>query len=244
MRLFVIIACLAIAVIVTLILLVWGGPSHRSESVPPIPSTPEETSTARPVHPMRQSPPNVNPELSGDTHDKTDEDATEQTIKTFGQEFEQKWYNDRERLGIDQHREMEKLWFAGRRPRGDPQAIARLEKLLIDYPDTNRAGCAAYELGHHYLRNHQLDDQERRRRAETYWRLVDERYPDTLCEYNAPANALSKLSLVTWIYRYTDQALARRLLEELKTKHAGETDHLGQPIDVLAEHMLEVMDEK
>ena len=244
MRLFVIVACLAIALVATLVLLVWEGPSRKSESVIPTTSAPEKIPKTPPAHPIRRLQPNVNPDLTDDTQAQTEENANEETIKKLGEEFEQKWYKDRERLGIDRHREMEKLWFEGRRPRGDPKAIARLEKLLVDYPDTNRAGCAAYELGHHYLRNRQINDQERRRQAETYWRMVDERYPDTICEYNSPANGLSKLSLVTWIYRDTDPALARRLLDELITKHAGETDHLGQPIDLLAKHMLEVMDEK
>ncbi len=124
-------------------------------------------------------------------------------------------------LGPERHREMEQLWLEGRRPRGDPQAIARLEKLLVDFPDTNRAGCAAYELGHHYLRNRQLNEQERRSQAEYYWRMIDERYRDTLCEYNAPADAMAKYSLVNWIYRSTDQALARRLLKRVDNPTPG-----------------------
>ncbi len=241
MRLFVIVACLAIAVIVTLALLVWQGPSRKLESAAPATSAPEENPEARPI---RRPSTNVNPESTGDAQDQAGENPNEKNIEKFGQEFEQKWYKDRELLGPERHREMEQLWLEGRRPRGDPQAIERLEKLLVDYPDTNRAGCAAYELGYHYLRNRQLDEQEGRSRAEYYWRMIDDRYRDTLCEYNEPADAMAKYSLVSWIYRYTDQALARRSLNELITQNQGETDHLGQPIDLLAKHMLEIMDEK
>jgi hypothetical protein len=134
---------------------------------------------------------------------------------------------------------MEQLWFQGRRPRGDPEAIEKLEKILKEYPDTNRAGCAAFELGHHYIRNRSLNLADRRKKAEEYWHLVDERYRDNLCEYNSHPAALSKLAMATWVYRYTDPAAARRLLEEVINKHTGETDHLGQPLEETASRLLE-----
>ena len=169
-------------------------------------------------------------------------EPTDKQVLELGKEFHDKWYSDRERLGPDRHRQMEKLWFEGRRPRGSPDAIAKLEKILEEFPDTNRAGCAAYELGQHYIRNRSLALDKRRKMAEHYWLLVDQRYRDSLCEYNAPAGGMSKLALVNCIYRYTDPAMARRLLEEIIEKHKGETDHLGQPLELVARRMLEQLD--
>ncbi len=170
---------------------------------------------------------------------KEDKPVDENTVQSFGQEFEHKWYEDRRRLGKDRHKEMEKLWFKGRRPRGDPKAMANLEKLLEEFPDTNRAGCAAFELGHHYMRSRSLPLEERRKKAEKYWTMVEERYPDTLCEYNAPAMGLSMLALANWVYKDKDPGMARRLLEELIEKHKGETDHLGRPLEKSAKRLLE-----
>jgi len=164
---------------------------------------------------------------------------TEDTVQKFGQEFEQRWRQDRERLGAERHKEMERLWFEGRRPRGDPAAIEKLEKLLQEFPDTNRAGCAAMELGHHYMRDRELSLQQRREKAAEYWNMVEQRYSDVLCEYNAPAAGMSKLALATWVYRTTDPAMARRLLEEVVEKHQGETDHLGRPLAATAKRILE-----
>jgi hypothetical protein len=160
----------------------------------------------------------------------------------LGKPFHDKWYADRSLLGPAQHKNMEKLWLEGRRPRGDPNSISRLEQLINAYPNTNRAGCAAFELGHHYLKNKSLDPGTRRQKARTYWHMVDERYRDSVCEYNAPAAGLSKLALANWIYRHTDPGMARRLLEELIRDHQGETDHLGKPLAQSAQKILELID--
>ncbi len=165
--------------------------------------------------------------------------VTEDTIQKFGQEFEALWRKDRERLGPERHKEMERLWFEGRRPRGDPASIAKLEKILDEFPDTNRAGCAAMELGHHYMRSRSLPMDQRRKKAAEYWHRVEQRYGDVLCEYNAPAAGMSKLALATWIYRSTDPGMARRLLQEVIDKHQGETDHLGRPLAATAKRILE-----
>ncbi len=170
---------------------------------------------------------------------KTDKPVNEDTVQSFGQEFERKWYEDRRRLGKDRHKRMEELWFKGRRPRGDPKAMANLEKLLKEFPDTNRAGCAALELGHHYMRSRSLPLAERRKKAEEYWTMVEDRYSDTLCEYNAPAKGLSMLALANWVYKDNDPGMARRLLEEIIEKHKGETDHLGRPLEMSARRILE-----
>lgn len=44
--------------------------------------------------------------------------------------------------------------------------------------------------------------------------------------------------LATWVYRHSDPAMARRLLEELVREHQGETDHLGRPLAVSAKRVL------
>lgn len=161
------------------------------------------------------------------------------TIQKFGQEFEQNWRKDRDRLGAEKHKEMEQLWFEGRRPRGDPASIEKLEQILERYPETNRAGCAAMELGHHYMRSRDLPMEERRKKASDSWHRVENRYSEVLCEYNAPAAGMSKLALATWVYRSTDPAQARRLLQEVLDEHQGETDHLGRPLGATAKRILE-----
>jgi hypothetical protein len=136
---------------------------------------------------------------------------------------------------------MEELWWQGRRPRGDEESIEKLEELLEKFPYTNRAGCAAWELGHHFLNDRKLPLEKRRRKARQYFHMVEERYSDSLCEYNAGAAGLSKMALATRIYRYTNPAMARRLLEDVMQKHKGETDHLGKPLEELASKMLKII---
>lgn len=239
MRLLLVLAGLAVLVVGFLMALVLMD--QEDEPISPevvAPSQPDRTS--RPGKPPRKSKQNrsIKRPEPVKAPDMDEEEVNEKTVMKFGQEFEKKWHADKERLGVDRHKAMEKLWFRGRRPRGAEESIKALETILKEYPDTNRAGCAALELGHHYLKSKSLDSRERLKKAEQYWRMVGERYSGALCEYNANPLARSKLALATWIYRGEDPAQARRLLEEIIEKHKGETDHLGQPLEVTAKRLL------
>jgi hypothetical protein len=242
MRVLLYIGGLAVVVVGVLIALVLTGGEDEEVSAPAVSAPPADTQPAkrryRPSDGTRRA---MAKALSQDREKEIEEagELNEKNIMHFGGEFEKKWHEDKEKLGRDRHKEMERLWFQGRRPRGNPESIEKLEKIIEEYPDTNRAACAAFELGHHYIRNRSTTLDQRRKQAEKYWRMVDERYSDSLCEYNAHPAALSKLARAAWVYRYTDPAQARRLLEEVVEKHAGETDHLGQPLENTANRLLD-----
>lgn len=166
-------------------------------------------------------------------------DPSEEPTLKFGVEFEKKWAQDRSRLGNEQHQEMERLWREAKAHRGAQESIEKLEKILSEYPHTNRAGCAALELGHQYRQSPKLDRSARMEKAARYWHMAEEQYRDSLCEYNAPAAGLSKLALATWVYQTSDPQRARLLLLELIEKHQGETNHLGQPLSEVAQKLLQ-----
>jgi len=245
MRALVIVGCLGVLLVAGLIAFMLTGDDPGPKYTPPPPVVNEKPN--KPVKPVRRYPqqaPSSN-KMTDEAREKRmtamDEEVDGKAVMQFGKEFHDKWYKDREQLGEERHKEMEKLWFAGRRPRGKAESIEQLEKLLEEYPDTNRAGCAAFELGHHYMRDRNLDLKQRRAKAEKYWHLTEERYSDSLCEYNAQPAAMSKMAMATWVYRSTDPARAKRLLQEVIEKHKGQTDHLGQPLEVTAKRMLELI---
>jgi hypothetical protein len=234
-------ALLAVGVLIGLVLMDAPPPPETPPPDLPVAAPDPEPSPLPPIRPAPTRPRRATGGKvgrSGSAGADADQPLDAEAVQRFGQAFEKKWLADRERLGAERHREMERLWFEGRRPRGDPEAVAKLERLLEEFPDTNRAGCAAMELGHHAIRSRTLDLEARRERAQRYWHLVEQRYDDTLCEYNAPAAGMSKLALATWVYRHTDPAMARRLLEEVVRQHQGETDHLGRPLEVSAKRVL------
>ncbi len=243
MRVLLVIGGLAVLFVGVLIFLVLSGGGEEDAPAAAVTAAAPETAPApgryRPSAQTRRA---MAAALSGKEREKAMEEAgelDENTVMHFGQEFEKKWHQDKEKLGRERHKEMERLWFQGRRPRGNPDSMEKLEKILEEFPDTNRAGCAAFELGHHYIRNRSIGLDQRRQKAEEYWRMADERYSESLCEYNAHPAALSKLAMAAWVYRYTDPSRARRILEEVIEKHAGETDHLGQPLELTAGRLLD-----
>lgn len=241
MRMLLYIGGLAVVIVAVLIALVLTGGEEVSEPTVTAPAPGPEPASRR-YRPTAATRRAMVKAMSGEERDKEMDEAGElndKTVMQFGGEFEKKWHADKEKLGRERHKEMERLWFQGRRPRGEPESMEKLEKIIQEYPDTNRAACAAFELGHHYIRNRSMGLEDRRKKAEEYWRLVDDRYQDSLCEYNAHPAALSKLAMAAWVYRYTDPSRARRMLEEVIKKHEGETDHLGQPLENTANRLLD-----
>ena len=241
MRLLLVIGGLAVMVVGVLVALVLTGGEEGEASAVSAPAPEPEPASRRyrPSAATRRAMVEADAGAARATEMDEAGELNDKTVMEFGGEFEKKWHADKEKLGRERHKEMERLWFQGRRPRGEPASMEKLEKILQEYPDTNRAACAAFELGHHYIRNRSMGLDDRRKKAEEYWRLVDDRYQDSLCEYNAHPAALSKLARAAWVYRYTDPSRARRMLEEVKKKHEGETDHLGQPLEATADRLLD-----
>jgi hypothetical protein len=241
MRVLLYVGGLAVVLVGVLIALVLTG-DDEGDSAPAVSAPVVSEPQPRRYRPSAESRRAMAKALSGKEREKGMDEAgelNEKNIMHFGGEFEKKWHEDKKKLGREQHKEMERLWFQGRRPRGNPESMEKLEKIIEEYPDTNRAACAAFELGHHYIRSRSMPPDDRRKKAEGYWRMVNERYSDSLCEYNAHPAALSKVAMAAWVYRYTDPARARRMLEEVVEKHAGETDHLGQPLENTANRLLD-----
>jgi tetratricopeptide (TPR) repeat protein len=241
-KLLVLLAASVVLIVVLALVLLFEG----EQQPPPATQEPEPSQDlAKPPPAPRYRPDLAWQALSEQERDRLIEKAVvegqEEQLLELGREFHDKWHEDRRRLGTERHIEMEKLWFQGRRPRGRGDSIAKLEKILQDFPDTNRAGCAAYELGHHYLKNNALSADERLRRAEEYFRLAEERYRDSLCEFNAAAAPLARLALAVWIYKSSNPALARRLLEQVISQDGDKTDHLGQSLGEVARRLLETM---
>jgi len=241
-KMLILLAASVLLILVLAVGLLWEG----SEQPPPATSQVEPPQEMLPTPPTARFRPDLALQaLSEQERDRLIEKAVvegqEEQLLELGREFHDKWYEDRRRLGEERHKEMEKLWFQGRRPRGRGDSIAKLEKILQDFPETNRAGCAAYELGHHYLKNNALSVEERLRRAEEYFRLAEERYRDSLCEFNAAVAPLARLALAVWIYKSSDPVLAKRLIEQVIAQDGDKTDHLGQSLGEVARRLLETM---
>ncbi|MBI5497435.1 MAG: hypothetical protein HY904_20660 [Deltaproteobacteria bacterium] len=138
--------------------------------------------------------------------------------------------DDRLKLGQAAYLDLERLWSKGVRPRGNPASMKALEELLEKYPDSWRAGCAAYELGLHHLRSGQAAPAEREAQGQKYLELARSRYPKSRCDGDAAAEHMADLALALDVYRNKDRNRALTILEEMQGLPPNETDPHGTPL--------------
>ncbi|MEW5854106.1 MAG: hypothetical protein AB2A00_35350 [Myxococcota bacterium] len=165
-------------------------------------------------------------------------DEPEPAPKPTGR-FAEQTEADRKRLGDAAFLEMDDLWTRGRRPRSSPEAMAALEELLEKFPDTYRAGCAAYELGQHHLKNGRKAVLERMEAAQPLLERARDRYRESRCDSDVAAANMASLALALEVYRLQDRRRAMAVLDELAALPPTETDHLGKPLADKARFMKE-----
>jgi hypothetical protein len=145
---------------------------------------------------------------------------------------------DRKRLGPAAYVDMERLWGRGHKPKGDPDAQAALDELLRKFPDTHRAGCAAYMLGMHRLRDMRKSQKQRVDEAEDYLLKAKDRYPQSRCDGDVGAGVEASMALAVEVYRYKDPRRAQTMLTELSELPPEVLDTRGQPFSKRAKQLL------
>jgi hypothetical protein len=132
--------------------------------------------------------------------------------------FQHRMAQDREKHTQDQLREAENLMRIADQQWGSPEANESLQKLIKDYPDFNRAGCAML-----YIAQRSQGDERARCLQECIERCNDCFYGD-----GVQVGAYARFLLAADYKSKREQEKAAALYIELKTKYSDAVDHNGR----------------
>jgi len=130
----------------------------------------------------------------------------------------------------EQIHDAETLYKAAATNWDTPVAVASLEKLIVDYPKANRAGCALLYLG-------QMSEGEPR--IKYYKRAIDD-YSDCFYGNGVQVGALGRYLLALAYTEAGEVEKATALREELKLKYPDAINHQGHRLN-RNEHLIESM---
>jgi tetratricopeptide (TPR) repeat protein len=122
--------------------------------------------------------------------------------------------------------QVEQLYQTANKNWRSPQAVAALKKLVNEYPDLNRTGCATLYLGQMAQGPEKVDYLTRA--------MTD--FGD--CYYGDGVNvgAYAAFQLACYQYQQGDLDQARNLIEKIETDHPDAIDHRGRAlVDLLTE---------
>lgn len=143
--------------------------------------------------------------------------AADSRRQALREKFDNKMARDREKYTRAQLAEAEQLYQVANQKWGTPEATASLEKMIKQYPDINRTGCAML-----YIAQKSTGDK----RAQYLQDCID-KYGDCFYGDGVQVGAFARF-LLCQDYRAGGQdKKADALAEELKTKYPAAIDHGG-----------------
>lgn len=122
----------------------------------------------------------------------------------------------------DQLQNMETLYQAANKNLKGPDAKANLEKVVNDYPKSNRAGCALVYLGQITSGDQQI----------TYLKKAIDEHSDCFYGNGVQVGAYARLLLSVRYANDGKKDEALKLLDELKKDYPRSQDHKGQPLEL------------
>jgi tetratricopeptide (TPR) repeat protein len=152
-----------------------------------------------------------------------EEKKREANLKRLREQYMERARADRKTYGEDIAK-IEDLFQKAYRQWGTPQAMETLKNLLTQYPEANRAGCGALNLGRMY--GGAGDMQQ----AEIYMRKAAEEYGDAFYSDGVQVGAMSRYFLGELYARQGRYDEARAVFQEILKKYPGAIDHRGRPL--------------
>ena len=147
---------------------------------------------------------------------KTQQAAQNRQMALQGK-FEQRRAQDRAKYTADQLREAENLSATADQKYGSAEGIESCQKLIKNYPDSNRAGCVML-----YLAQMSQGDE----RAQYFQSCID-KYDDCFYGDGVQVGAYARFQLAQDYQSQGETAKAKALFDEIITKYPGTIDHTG-----------------
>jgi hypothetical protein len=144
--------------------------------------------------------------------------AVDNRRNALHKKFEKKAAEDRANHTPEQLREAEGLYQVANQKWGSPEATESLQKMIQQYPDVNRTGCAVL-----YLAQSSKDDARAK-----YLQDCIEKYNDCFYGDGVQVGAYARFLLAQDYRSKGEPAKAGTLENELKTHYADAIDHGGK----------------
>ncbi len=155
------------------------------------------------------------------TGSQTTQAPTLEMLRARGQE---RMRQDMAVLSAQELRELEALYQSANKNLGGPDAKAILQRLVKQYPKSNRAGGAVLYLA-------QLTSGDER---EAYLKTAIERYSDTWYGDGVQVGAFARAQLAVFYANHGKPAEGKALAREVVDRFPGAVEHRGQPLaDIL-----------
>lgn len=143
--------------------------------------------------------------------------ALEQRRKELHVKFEQRLKQDENKYSNEQLGEAEKLYQVANQKWGTPEATESLQKMVKQYPDVNRTGCAMLYLAQTSKGAEQIEKLKE---------CVD-KYGDCMYGDGVQVGAFARYLLVQAHKSGDDEEKAEALENEIRTKFPDAVDHGG-----------------
>jgi len=144
--------------------------------------------------------------------------ARDQRRRTLRAKFERRMAEDRQKHAEDQVREAENLMRIADEQWGSPEAKESLQKLIKNYSDFNRAGCAMLYIA-------QVSQGEERIKS---LQNCIEKYNDCFYGDGVQVGAYARFILAEDCRSKGEEKKAVALYSEIKAKYADAIDHRGE----------------
>ena len=143
--------------------------------------------------------------------------AAEPTIDALRAAAQQRMRDDRQRYSAEEMRAIETLYQSANRDLRAPGAREALERLIREYPESNRAGCALL-----YLARQSSGAEREAMLRQAIAKHGDARYGD-----GTQVGAFARALLAAFYARNGRMDDARRLAAEVQSQFPGAVDHAG-----------------
>lgn len=136
------------------------------------------------------------------------------------QMFNARMQKDLDKYSREQLREIEQLYQVANQNWKTQEAQDSLKKLIEQYGDANRTGCAVLYLG-------QMSEGQQR---EEYLKRAYEKHGDCMYGDGVQVGAYARYLLANEYARQGKRADAQRLFDEIKKNYPDAVDHQGKPL--------------
>ena len=197
--------------------LLFCGCSHKPAPLTPVAMTPSATNQIAQISQRVAELERQVQELSQVVEPLKAEQAIDRRRRALRVKFNNKIAQDLKKYSREQIRDAEQLYQVANRKWGSPEASASLQKMITEYPDINRTGCAVLYMA-------QMSQGEERAK---YLQECMKQYNNCWYGDGVQVGAYARYLLIQDYLKAGEQGKAEALTKELEAHYPDAIDHTG-----------------